>query len=200
MIELKNIVIDDVLTPEEHKIIYEIIDSTPMDNTKVQTRIGHRAYLVSLTEPIREKLEKTVQDIFGDKWELNAYQFARYSDKNGYVQKLPPHYDDAFEDHKLTLDVQVKSNMSWGIVVEGKTYTLKDNQAVVFYGTDQIHWREDIKFPEDGFMDMIFCHFSLKDKKAGLISEEHKEDMKQREIDWLKIVNISREELTTEKE
>ena len=195
---MQNIIIKDILSEDQIKQIYEIVDSTPEESTTVQDRIGHKAYLVSLGENIREHLEKIVQDRFGEDWILNAYQFARYSKEYGYMPKLYPHYDDAFRDHKLTLDVQIKGTKPWGIVVEGDEYILNNNEALTFSGTDQIHWRSDIEFNDDDCFDMIFCHFSKVNDSRGKIGEEWLNYMKYKEEFWLNKINISSEAIKLE--
>ena len=196
----ENIILKNILTEDEIAKVYDVVNSTDMDNTLVQTNMGHRAYLVSLGEEIRTKLEKVVQDEFGTGWILNAYQFARYSQKYGYVNKLYPHFDDAFEDHKLTLDVQLRATKPWAIVIEGQPFTLNDNEALIFSGTDQIHWREDVKFDDEDIIDMIFCHFTLVDDPRGKINKEWLDKMQEREDYWKPIVNISDRAILIEKE
>lgn len=193
----ENIILKNILTEEEIAKVYDVVNSTDLENTVVQNSMGHRAYLVSLGEDIREKLEKVVQDEFGSGWILNAYQFARYSQKYGYVNKLYPHFDDAFEDHKLTLDVQINATKPWPIVIEGKAFTLNNNEALIFSGTDQIHWREDVKFDDEDIIDMIFCHFTLVDDPRGKIDSEWIKSMQEKEDYWKPILNISDQPILT---
>lgn len=195
---MENIIIKDIFNDEQIKQIYEIVDSTSEELTTVQTSLGHKAYLVGLGENIREHLEKIVQEKFGKDWILNAYQFARYSTSYGYIPKLYPHYDDAFEDHKLTLDVQIKGTRPWAIVVEGTPYTLKDNEALVFSGTDQIHWREDLKLDNTDYFDMVFCHFSKLNDPRGKITKEWKRKMKQDAEVWIEKIGISDQSIKLE--
>jgi hypothetical protein len=195
---MENMIINNILTEEQIEHIYKIIDSTPEENTRVQTRLGHRAYLVGLGEDLRKHFEEIVQKHYGDEWVLTDYQFARYSSKFGYKPKLYPHFDDAFDVHKLTLDVQVKSTIDWPIVVEGKEFLLKDNDGLIFSGTDQIHWRTDAELSEDDIVDLIFCHCERKDGPSKFISEDHKEKMKMLEKEWQQEISISREEETSD--
>lgn len=195
MEKLENIIIDNVLTQEEIDGIYKIVDATDFETTVVQKAMGHRAYLVSLGENIREKLEKTIQNIYGEDWILNAYQFARYTNDWGYKLKLYPHFDDAFEDHKLTFDVQIRGTKPWPIVIEGNKKTLSDNQGLIFSGTDQVHWREYLEFDDNDYFDMIFCHFTKKDDPRGKITKEWTDMMSKKEKYWKDVCNIPENEI-----
>jgi hypothetical protein len=195
MPQIENIIIDNIFSQEQIEYIYGVIKSTPEDKGTVQTRLGHRAWFAQFDESLRLHLQKIVQDRFGSDWYLNEFQFARYSNEYGYQPKLYPHYDDAFKCHKLTLDIQIESNTVWPIVVEGKSFTLEDNQGLIFSGTDQIHWRED-KVLEDGeFLDMFFCHL----QKDVEVSDEWKQHMIEKEKYWNDIVGISREAVELDK-
>jgi hypothetical protein len=74
---MENMIIKNILTQEQIDHIYSVIDSTPEENTRVQTRLGHRAYLVGLGEDLRKHFEEIVQKYYGDEWVLTDYQFAR---------------------------------------------------------------------------------------------------------------------------
>jgi len=193
MEKLENIIIDNVLTQEEIDSVYKVVNSTDFETTLVQKSMGHRAYLVPLGEDIRIKLEKTIQDIYGDDWILNAYQFAKYTKEWGYKLKLYPHFDDTFEDHKLTFDIQIKGTKAWPIVIEGNSKTLKDNQGLVFSGTDQIHWREYLDFNDDDYFDMIFCHFTKQNDPRGKVTKDWTDKMYEKEKYWKELCNIPEE-------
>ncbi len=100
------------------------------------------------------------------------YQFARYQlskDAHGNIvnPKLTPHYDDRFSSPRFTIDYQIESNTSWPLEVEGKSFSLKDNQALTFSGTNQIHWRPIKQFLPGEYVDMLFCHFYPKDSNIS---------------------------------
>jgi hypothetical protein len=195
-----NHIIKDILTEEDYVNIYSVVDSTPEDKTFVVERMGQRAYFTSLGEEIHKKLEKTVQSIYGDDWILNQYQFARYSKDSGFQAKLYPHVDDAFPDHKITFDVQLKSTVKWPIVVEGKEFILKDNEGLFFSGTDQVHWRHPIELSDTDTVDMIFCHFSNPSHPESEITQEWKDVRGEREKYWDEKIQISREPIELVKE
>lgn len=190
---MENIIIKNILNKDQIDHIYSVVNSAPKEQTKTQQRLGHKAYFVSLGEEIRKHFEEVVQKYYGDEWILTDYQFARYSTKFGYKPKLYPHFDAVFDVHKLTLDVQISSTVDWPIVVEGKEFLLKDNEGLIFSGTDQIHWRSDLDLSENDVVDLVFCHCERKDGPNRTISKEHKKNMEVREKQWQDKVLISKE-------
>ena len=104
------------------------------------------------------------------------------------------HFDDAFEVHKLTLDVQINSTLDWPIVVEGKEFLLKNNEGVVFSGTDQIHWRAPADLSDTDVVDMMFCHAERKDGPNKFVTKEHQEKMFILQEEWAKKIDINRGE------
>jgi hypothetical protein len=195
-----NHIITDILTEEDYSSIYAIVDSLPEEQTVLMERMGQRAYLASLGDDIHKKLEERVQSIYGNDWILNQYQFARYSKAWGFEAKLYPHVDDAFPDHKITFDVQLRSTVKWPIVVEGKEFTLNDNEGLFFSGTDQVHWRHPIKLSDTDVVDMIFCHFSNPSHPESQITDEWKELRAEREQYWNDKIKIDREPVELVKE
>ena len=97
---------------------------------------------------------------------IAAYQFARYrnmhtQDGKYVIPILSPHYDDAFASPRITFDYQIGGNTKWGIGVDGYgEKELENNEAIVFGGTHQIHWRPHKVFSESDYLDMIFMHLS----------------------------------------
>ena len=192
---MENKIIKEIFNADQIRQIYEVINSTSEDKIVLQKRLGHKAYLVGLGDDIRLHLQSIVQEHYGEDWILNDYQFARYSKKFGYEPKLYPHYDDAFDRHKLTLDVQLYSTVSWPIVVEGDEFILNNNDGVVFSGTDQIHWRSPLELSDDDIVDMVFCHCEKKPEFNDIVTIEHRANMKEKEMGWSKKINVSREEV-----
>ena len=72
------------------------------------------------------KIEKIVQDNFGQHWKIKDVLFAKYSNQWGWEPQLAPHFDDVFKDHKLTFDLRLNGNIDWNIVVEDKPFLLKN--------------------------------------------------------------------------
>ena len=181
-----NVVVKTVFTEKEISDIYNLVSSTT--NTDFVKSLGYNTWHLQLPEEIKEKLETLVSGLYGRQVILSEYNFSRYekttSDckKYTYWPLLFPHTDEAFDSPRITLDIQLKANTDWGISVENSgnesTYTLKDNQAVTFSGTHQVHWRPVREFLDGEYMEMIFCHFKVVGMEDPL-TVEHINNMRQ---------------------
>ena len=78
------------------------------------------------------------------------------------MTKLFPH-TDMRDKQRITFDIQVRADEEWGVVVEDIEYFLEDNQALVFAGTQQPHWRRAKELKPGSHQDMIFCHLEYVD-------------------------------------
>jgi mannosyltransferase OCH1-like enzyme len=89
------------------------------------------------------------------------------------------------ESVKVTFDIpsELKSTFDWKIFVEGKSFTLKDNDALVFSGTNQLHWRERINFKKDDFVDMLFCHFIQDCEDPKVNSKDFQKNLEIKELE-----------------
>lgn len=85
---------------------------------------------------------------------LSYYMFAHYEGEKANLYK---HKDD--NACTYTLDMCVYQNQTWDLWVDDKPYTLYPNEALAYYGNDQLHWREKFPNPESQHVAMIFFHF-----------------------------------------
>lgn len=201
--EQPNLIVENIFSEEEISQIYEHIDKTPEDKTKVIEIFSHKAYHNWLPDNIVETITKAAQSTTDTKIVLRELSFARYAKfEEAPVVQLPPHTDEGFREPRLTFDIQLQSNRDWAIVVEGRSYTLKDNQALTFSGTHQVHWRERTTFEANDTVDMIFAHFSaadyveneLGDWTPGVpVTAEHDIIMEEKRNHWEKVYNESEE-------
>ena len=161
--DFETMIVDDIFDEKDIAYIYDIVNNTPEDKTKLQKWAGHRAWHVKLPE-IEDKINKAIEktSLAGKVRLVGDYSFARYDPAYGYECKLFPH-SDLRDEQRITFDIQVHADQEWGLVVEDKSYFLKDNQALVFAGTQQTHWREITKILPGNKIDMIFCHLEYID-------------------------------------
>jgi len=151
-------VAEDVLLPDHIENIYKIVNSTPESKTELKEWAGHKAWHVRLGKEFEDRVTEVAKKYLGDVVVLNLdYSFARYTPEYGFECKLFPHYDTR-PSQRLTFDIQLSADEDWAVVVENVPYSLKNNQALIFSGTQQIHWREKKKIKKDSKIDMIFCH------------------------------------------
>lgn len=175
---LPNIIIKDLLSKEEIDVVLSLKDQT--DKKEINYDLGHRVFHTRLPDNILNKFNEYAEKIAGEPLELLAYQVARYENivtENGesVFPLLFPHTDEVFEEPRFTLDYQIRSNTTWEIRVDNweevTGYTLRDNEAVTFSGTHQVHWRPKKKFNDDEFIEMIFFHY--RPKNFQLITLDH---------------------------
>lgn len=186
-----NVIVRNVLTNEEIEEVYGNINKA--QESTVISLFGQTVTNFELPNSVREKVIKYCEDISGESGlEISEYQFAKYVntiDENGdpVIPKLTPHYDDSFKEPRLTFDYQIFSNTSWPIVVEGKEFTLRNNEALTFSGTHQVHWRTPKKFDDKDFMHMIFFH--LRKVGSGPTEPEISDIMKSKRKQYRELYN-----------
>lgn len=171
-----NIIIENVLTEKEISSIYSALENT--QNTFIMKLYAQTISDFDLPESVKEKIISYSEQISNENnLEISEYQFARYKkviDEDSGEILLPnliPHWDNSFLEPRLTFDYQISGNTTWPIVVEDKEFTLKNNSALTFSGTHQIHWRTPKEFNDDEYLDMIFFH--LRKIDSDLIPEEN---------------------------
>jgi hypothetical protein len=186
------IVINNIFSNEEIKSILDSIKSFPLDKIRVQ-KWGGQGILddIKITDEIKDKVESVATRHIGEEMILENFSIARYSSEYGYEVKLFPHYDTRPVE-MFVLDVQLKTNEDWGIVVEGKQYNINDNDALLFSGTQQMHWRERKTLSKESEIYMLFCW--LKHKAAKTLNNQHDIIMKERESVLMQETNINSEE------
>ncbi len=178
-INQQHIIYEDVFTQEEIESIYNVINSGGVVGTEIVSIYCQKAYHFQLPDQIINKVTDIANSLVDKKLKLTEISFASYSKEYGDLPLLSPHFDNTFEEPRLTLDVQLRSNFSWPIVVRGTEFTLKDNQALTFAGTHQIHWRTFREFKEGEFIDMLFCHFSYADDDIKTTVKELRETVQE---------------------
>lgn len=105
--------------------------------------------------PYHERLVPLARDIFKSDTLLPTYALLVHyeSDKADLLK----HKDS--NACTYTIDICLYQNTPWPLWIEGKPYTLEENQAVGFYGEEQLHWREQFPNPETNEVGMLFLHF-----------------------------------------
>jgi hypothetical protein len=156
------LLVNDILIPEDYKMFINAV-SNPKS---FEYQEGFSRYVVAdnnlpLLAELANKLIPTARKTFGSDTLLPTYTlFAHYEGKDP-VPSLYKHKDD--NACTYTLDMCVYQTEPWDLWVEDKKYTLYPNQALAYYGNDQLHWRE--KFPNPGLQHvaMTFFHFAEPD-------------------------------------
>lgn len=161
-----NVILDNILNQDGVNSVRASI-SRSFGGNFVQEHCQANLF-IQLENAVEEKFTRLARQVSGNNnLVLTEHCFARYENvtsncgKFHFKPSLFPHYDETFKEPRFTFDYQLSSNISWPIVVEpDKEFILKDNQAITFSGTHQVHWRKPTLFKEGDFVEMIFCHFS----------------------------------------
>lgn len=79
----------------------------------------------------------------------------------GKEAKLWKHKDDNACTYHINFCVFQKT--PWELWVEGKPYLLEENDALMTYGNDQEHWREEFPDPDNNLVCNAFFFFCEPD-------------------------------------
>jgi hypothetical protein len=163
--DIENKIIDNIFTQDQIDKIYKSVESCPKDKIRNDNPWGQTVFYIKELNSrfdgwsdIFDRIEDIVEKEYGKRIPILGIQFARYDTSSHVMPNLDFHVDSVFKKPMLTFDIQIKSTIDWPIVVGGKEYSLKDNQALTFSGTHQIHSRKGVVFEKDDVCDMIFCH------------------------------------------
>lgn len=173
-----NKIYSNILSEEDCDKIYSVIDINQTHSTSIVGIYAQKVWFVDIPQFIKDKVTQIMSEANNQRLKLEEISFARYSKEYGDFPVLTPHYDNTFKQPRITLDIQLKSNINWPIVVEGRTFQLKDRDGLTFSGTHQIHWREIVELKDNDFVEMLFCHFSLENKSDITIDEKIKIEQK----------------------
>ena len=165
-IDEANVIVEDVFTKEQIDSIYNSMQHNT-GGAFIKAFSQANTY-IKLEDDILDKVTNKAKEISGNNnLVLTEYCHARYANvtsncgKYHYRPTLLPHSDQTFKEPRFTFDYQLNGNTEWPIIVEpDKNFSLKNNQAVTFSGTHQIHWRKPQNFKDDEYIEMLFFHFT----------------------------------------
>lgn len=183
--DFEPILIDNVFTDQELFSIYdtrfrvapECILPDGSQYVFADESCGYITCVYPLKESIRNKIENIIQDNVPIKVKSDGNHIPRYTLESGSKPQLRPHYDVGMKTASFTLSIQLDSTKSWDLYVKDKCFNLKKNQAVLFSGSHQIHWRPDIEFSENDYYDIIVCQAIEDSDDPIILDNEHKEKM-----------------------
>jgi len=184
--DFKVFTIKEVLTKEAIDELYAHIDKY-----KSHFRLkpwGCRAWHISMPDIVISQVSAAVEKYLPG-LEFHEAAFAKYSTDYGLKSKLVPHADyprkgsprqkriadergvksheGTYRPQSVVIDLQLKHDVDWPIVVEYEKFQLTDNEAIVMSGSQQIHWRDGY-MPKGTHLDMLFCWFIWKDEREQI--------------------------------
>jgi len=156
------VLVNSLLSPEDYKKLLQSLGNPKSFSFDP----GFSRYCIAdnglpILAELAQKVTETARRTFNSEALMPTYTlFAHYEGQNP-PPSLYKHKDD--NACTYTLDMCVYQKEPWDLFVEDKPYTLYQNQALAYYGNDQIHWREEFPNPETNHVAMIFFHFAEPD-------------------------------------
>lgn len=160
------ILVNEFISTETLDKIYELFNAIPAgSNKKMETGNPANAYYFLDNADLKNAFAAKMLEVTGHEFETSIPLFVRYAKVPGGYPMCQPHCDTASdEEHGLTISVQLKSNTDWEVCVENMCVQLKEQDAFLFCGSNDIHWRPAKAFADEDFVDILVCHFFIKDK------------------------------------
>lgn len=157
--DIKYKVIDSFLTKEELSLLQIYCDIKHFHNdTQFDFRQNNNGDTYFYADPLIESL--MVSKIPLMEKETNLKLDPTYSFWRMYTYKadLAKHKDRP--SCEISVTVQINGTGDWPIFMDGTSITLKNGQAVAYYGTEVEHWRESLNYD---FQAQAFLHYVDKD-------------------------------------
>jgi len=155
------LIIDNFFSEEElmefNKSFEEAGEET-IDNNQSHADLGRKAIQMKVMQ-----IPKKANEIAGEGLTLKGINIVEYGSEFG-KPNLPPHFDGDSTD--LIINVQLKSNTSWGVGVDKEVFYIEDNTAVIFNPNKHIHWRPRKEFKPGEFVRMAFLRYFNMDNPS----------------------------------
>jgi hypothetical protein len=156
------LLINDVLDKEDYdRLILALENPKSFEFSAGFSRYCIADNSLPILKELADKLIPKAREAFNSKDLLPTYTLFAHYEGQDPEPSLYKHKDD--NACTYTLDMCVYQVEPWDLWVEGQSYTLYPNQALAYYGNDQLHWREKFPNPETNHVAMIFFHFAEPD-------------------------------------
>lgn len=165
-------IIGNVFSDEQFEKLYKIFKQSENDY-RIVPELGYAAYAINLSKDIEQTLIARMEHKLNIKISKMDAHYARYSLKTGHKPMLMPHYDRALTHATSSLAIVLDNTLDWDIYVEGQGFIPRRNDAVIFSGSHQIHWRPEIKFNADDYYDIMVCQFYEDTNEDLSLDENH---------------------------
>jgi hypothetical protein len=180
--DFKPVVINDFFTEEEIESIYKtrfeiapgIKNGTWGDFVFADPNCGYITSVYKFEDSIRRKIVNEIAKRVPIYVREDGNHMPRYTLDSGSKPSLLPHCDVNMKTASYTLSIQLKATMPWDLYVEGESYSLDFNQALLFSGSHQIHWRPDIEFDKSDYYDIIVCQVVEDTQNPLLLDSAHR--------------------------
>lgn len=165
-------IISNVLSKEDFDRIRLYFKDYIKDNDIGLDEFGRKSIgdaQASILKEYSDKLLPLAKSFFKSDSLVSSYNlFCEYCDKTVSLHK----HRDA-NACTYTVDLVIYQDKPWGLWIEGKEYLAEENEAVFFWGEDQVHWRETIE-DNKNIVGVIFFHYVEPDHWLFTKGPEHR--------------------------
>lgn len=163
------LLIKNLFSEEEFLNIKNKLFSTPREQWQYCNYFGRYSFDDKIIFEYHKNLLPLARKLFKSDTLIPSYPyFAHYQ---GDAANLYKHKDD--NACTYTIDMCLYQNEPWDLWVEDKPYTLQENEALIYYGNDQLHWRDKFPNPSSQYVAMIFFHYAEPDHWYFTKGEEY---------------------------
>ena len=149
------IVVKNILPYKEFNLLQNHVKKIDKQTTNFYE--GYNRYEWSNTPEIKsvhESLLPFARDKFNSKTLVPSFNFASWYFGNASLE----HHTD-INACTYSIDIAVYAEIPWDLYVEGIPYSLDENDALLYYGESQEHWREPLVNPESKVVCNVFFFY-----------------------------------------
>lgn len=155
MIRQQPQIIKNIFSKSEFNELKLYLLNKPKLEQDFDIKFGRYTFRDTKIDEYANNLIPLARKMFNSETLLPSY--ALFSHYEGEHANLFTHVDN--NACTYTIDMCIYQTEPWDLNVDGKTYTLYENQALAYYGNDQMHGRDVFPNPESQYVAMIFFHF-----------------------------------------
>jgi hypothetical protein len=164
----------NLLSPEDFQVLQDHVKSIDKSTTRFYD--GYNRYEWTDTpelKAVHEKLLPIARQYFESETLLPSFNFASW------------YFGDASLEHHTdinactySIDLAVYATQDWDLYVEGTPYTLKENDALLYYGENQEHWREPLVNPDNNVVCNVFFFYVEPDHWFHTVDKKEHHDIR----------------------
>jgi hypothetical protein len=174
------LIINNLLSQEEFKELQDYVkglDKSTLDHSAEFSRYEFGGS--KILDSLHKKLMPVAIDFFESQTLVPSFNFGSWYYGQASLEK---HRDVA--PCTYSIDLCVYQTSPWDLYVEGIPYSLQENDALLYYGEGQKHWREDFPNKQDTVVCNVFFfyvepdHWSIiepKEKHQQIIYQNYRE-------------------------
>lgn len=106
-------------------------------------------------------MDKYVKHLYSEEIKLCHYSYIDYDLRHGegrFAPSLPPHIDNT--ETLVTFNYMLDGNIDWDIYIDGKPYSLKVGDAILFSAINQVHFRPKRTWKPGEFVKILTFDYS----------------------------------------